>query len=95
MGGYQSNSGGGGITLFRNKGFLLVEENQPFPPGVKNDMWIVDNPTLDGGAVGATYNVENGDIIICLNANPGGNGNAIANAWTVIPRASDFVQEQE
>jgi hypothetical protein len=87
MGGYQSNSdGGGSITFFRNKGFLFVVGNPPLPPGLKNDVWMVNGV----GTIAGIRNVNNGDIIICVNDSPGGNGSEIAQNWILIPRAGDF-----
>lgn len=87
MGGYQSDSSGGSITFLRNKGFLSISENVPFPVGVKNDVYIMDG----AGAVGASFPVDNGDILLCLKDNPG--GNAHGDSWLVLPRAADFVEE--
>jgi hypothetical protein len=91
MGGYQSDSGGGNsINFLRNKGFLRVVENRPFPSGQKNDVWIIECDD-ESGQVGAMFTVENGDIILCIKDNPG--GNFIVNAWLVIPRTPDIIEE--
>jgi hypothetical protein len=87
MCGYQSDIKGGGTILFRNKGFLFVAENRPFPIGIKGDFYIVDG----AGAVGAVFPGGNGDLLLCIEDNPGGNG--LNYGWMIVPRAPDFVEE--
>jgi hypothetical protein len=72
------------MNIFKNKGFFPLWEDRPFPAGIKNDVWIIEQV----GVVGSMFHVDDGDIMICINDNPG--GNSIENAWIVIPRSVDF-----
>lgn len=93
MDGYQSISQENPLSALSNKGFLAVAENRPFPPGTKDDVWIIkvfgsgENPV---GETGNVFRVHTGDILICTSDNPGGNN---IDGWILVPRSPDFVEE--
>jgi hypothetical protein len=82
MGGYQSdstNSGGPSVGFWKTKGFLSIEADIPYPPGVKNDVWVIDG----SGYIGNSIYVETGDILYCRKDNPG--GDFLYNDWVILP----------
>lgn len=81
MGGYQSdsnNAGGSSSGNWKTKGVLSIGADIPYPPGVRNDVWIMDG----SGYIGGSIYVDDGDILFCINDSPGGDFRY--NDWIVL-----------